>query len=228
MSIINLGLVDQEASGPCRRVNSEHNVHCPIEAPIRRVDVTPLPTPYVPANRPPRIIKYSVQIRIPPVVKKPDPDLAEQLPRITTHIVAQRFKIYIPGSSPPINITRAAETTEVRKIDLGPVIKRSFIRRTFHPLNKKFNLIKNNGTLVRPVISTQEDPFPEHREVRHSETPITVPANGTHSEPRPVSRYLSIQEHIIDRPEVKTTYMDTHCCLSTALRILQDVGTLVY
>lgn len=213
--------LDLEAS-PCRRVKSDHKARHPRETPIRRVNVIPLPTPYAVGERLPRVAKLSV--RLPPTVNIPGPapDLMEHLPRVTRHIVTQRFKIYIPGSPPP---TKVIGATDVRKIVLGPTIKRSFIRRTFHPLDKRSNLIENEDTVVRLVRSTQEDPFPEHQEARGPEIPLR---NQAHLGPRPVSRYLSIAEHIIDRPEVKTTYVDTHCCLSTTLRILKDVGTLVH
>lgn len=170
----------------------------------------------------PRTDKLSVRL---PSTPGPDPDLVEHLPRVTRHIVTQQFKIYIPGSPPPVKVIGAAEATDVRKIVLGPTIKRSFIRRTFHPLDKRSNLTENEDTVVRLVRSTQEDPFPDHQEAKGLEIPSPDQA---HSGPRPVSRYLSIAEHIIDRPEVKTTYVDTHCCLSTTLRILKDVGTLVH
>lgn len=175
----------------------------------------------------PRITRHIVGQQVTFNIPVTNPDEVEKLPRITRHIVGQRAIVYVPGSPPPIKIIKAVETTEVRKIPLGPSIKRSFIRRTFHPLDKRSSVIGDGGTVVRLVGSAQ-DPFPELRETGRSAVSEAIPGHrsGSGSEwGRPISDYLSIEEHVIDRPEVKTTYMDTHCHLSTALRILKSVGT---
>lgn len=44
---------------------------------------------------------------------------------------------------------------------------------------------------------------------------------------RALKNLLSLEGHIIDRPDVKTTYVDTHCHLFTTLQMLKDVGTIV-
>lgn len=214
-------------SGPCRRVDSRHDPRYskPVELRIRRLDYVPQPQHDV-VEQLPRITKHIVGQQATLFVPGSNSDEVEQLPRITKHIVGQRAMVYTPGSPPPIKIIKAVETTEVRKIPLGPSIKRSFIRRTFHPLDKRSNVIGDGDTVVRLVRSAQ-DPFPELRETS-SAVSEAIPGrrSGSGSEwGRLISGYLSIEEHAIDRPEVKTTYVDTHCHLSTALRILKSVGT---
>lgn len=215
-------------SGPCRRVDSRHDPRYlkPVGPLIRRLDYTPQPQPDV-VEQLPRITKHIVGQRATSFIPGPNPDEVEQLPRITKHIVGQRAIVYTPGSPPSIKIIKAVESTEVRKIPLGPSIKRSFIRRTFHPLDKRSNITDDRGTVVRLVRSAQ-DPFPELRETGRSAVSEAIPGHrsGSGSEwGRLISGYLSIEGHVIDRPEVKTTYVDTHCHLSMALRILKSVGT---
>lgn len=169
----------------------------------------------------------------------------EKLPRITKHLVAQRYQDYVPGSPPPIRIVAVAESeepkvitmpesAEVRKITLGPFIKRSFIRRTFHPLDKRTIAVENGERIVRLVRTTPSDPFPELRETERSAISITTRVEPDNRRSATVlrtylnQRHLSMKEHIIVRPEVKTTYVDTHCRLGTTLQILKDVCTLVY
>lgn len=220
-------------AGLCRRVVSQHDPRYlrpgePLVQPsVRRLDYAPQPNSDIVdiEEQLPRITKYMASQRAVADIPGPSPDVVEQLPRITKHTVGQRAISYIPGSPPPIKIIKLAETTEVRKITLGPLIKRSFIRRTFHPLDKRSNVIEDGDTVVR-LVKSEDDPFPKLRETGHQ----------AHSGPRGdqkslaahlMSRRLSIGGHVIDRPEVKTTYVDTHCHLATALRILKDVGTPV-
>lgn len=80
-----------------------------------------------------------------------------------------------------------------------------------------------------------DDPFPELRPFRTEDPPaeMTAPGHqmyldaGDVEKRRVLKNLLSLEGHIIDRPDVKTTYVDTHCHLFTTLQMLKDVGTIV-
>lgn len=109
----------------------------------------------------------------------------------------------------------------IRKVVIDPRAGRHLNNLGLEPTNHELG----GGPLIRRVEAT---PFRFERSMTAPGHQLSLEGNKVEGEAAPAKRVpknaLPLEGHIIDMPELKTTYVDTHCHLFSTLQMLKSVS----